>query len=174
MCDSGLYLSGERVVLTAPASNAERLHFVCWQDSDENVVGTETTLTVTVGTANEVYTAIYDNVIDYSLFEFESNGDGTCMITGLNEHDYTDIVLPDTSQNGDVVTGIDIGAFAGEDITSITIPVSIISIGKNAFKGCSDLIDVYYGGTQEQWAEITIASGNDPLTSAEIHFAAGG
>ena len=38
----------------------------------------------------------------------------------------------------------------------------------------SDLVaDVWYAGTEEQWAQIDIASDNDPLTGARIHYRAG-
>ena len=33
-----------------------------------------------------------------------------------------------------------------------------------------NLTDVYYAGTQEQWNEIVIESGNDMLRTATIHF----
>ena len=174
MCDSGLYLAGESVVLTAFDTNSEGLPFACWQDSEGNIVGTSITITVTVDMSNEVYTAKYGSFSDYSMFEYESNGDGTCTITVLNAHDSTDIVLPDRAPNGDVVTGIGVGAFAGEDITSVTIPISVTSIGKNAFKGCDELTDVYYAGTLAQWDTIAIAAGNEPLLTAELHCAADG
>ena len=171
MCDSGLYLPGESVTLTAPATNAEGLSFVSWQDSNENIVSTEATFTVTVGNTNEVYTAVFGKVIDYSLFEFESNGDGTCVIVGLNQHKSTEIELPEYAPNGDLVTEIDAAAFAGEDITSITIPASITSIGRNAFKNCDALTEVHFLGTRAQWEAIAVASGNDVLSTATVYCA---
>ncbi len=60
-------------------------------------------------------------------------------------------------------------AFADSAVTTITLPVSIESIGEYAF-GDSALTTVYYLGNEEQWNEITIESGNDPLTSADIFY----
>lgn len=55
-------------------------------------------------------------------------------------------------------------------LTSITIPSSVTSIGFNTFSGCTRLTDVYYTGSSEQWAAISIDSGNEYLSNAEIHY----
>ena len=67
------------------------------------------------------------------------------------------------------VTSIDDYAF--EDCTSLTdinIPESVTSIGKSAFYRCPNLTTVNYMGTIEQWNSISVASGNDRLTSSKI------
>ncbi len=56
------------------------------------------------------------------------------------------------------------------NLTSITIPEGVTSIGSDAFSGCFSLTDVYYTGTEEQWKAITIGSYNTPLTNATIHY----
>ena len=58
-------------------------------------------------------------------------------------------------------------------IISITLPGSVSEIGKAAFSGCTGLGDVYYSGTKAEWESISIASGNDCLTSATIHCSDG-
>ena len=35
---------------------------------------------------------------------------------------------------------------------------------------CDNLTEVYYGGTEAQWKQISIASGNDNLLAANIHY----
>lgn len=55
-------------------------------------------------------------------------------------------------------------------LTSVTIPNSVTRIGSNAFDGCTSLTDVYYSGSEEQWTVMTIAEGNELLTSATIHY----
>lgn len=52
----------------------------------------------------------------------------------------------------------------------IYIPSSVTSIGNNAFSSCSNLISVLYGGTEEQWNNMQIGSGNDCITNAVIEY----
>lgn len=55
-------------------------------------------------------------------------------------------------------------------LTTITIPDSVTTIGSRAFDYCSNFTDVYYKGTAEQWAAISIGTFNEALTSATIHY----
>ncbi len=105
--------------------------------------------------------------------EYDSNGDGTCYLIGIGDCEDTDIVIPETSPDGDTVFAIDRNAFADEAITSITIPTTIEEIGRNAFNGCDSLTDVYYLGTEAEWEALCeeIGTGNNALLNANIHFA---
>ena len=46
----------------------------------------------------------------------------------------------------------------------------IKSVGYDAFEGCTDLSEVYYEGTEEEFKNIVIESGNEILTSAKIYY----
>ena len=55
-------------------------------------------------------------------------------------------------------------------LTYITIPKSVTSITNNAFDNCTSLVAVQYMGSQSEWNNISIDSGNDSLTNANIHY----
>ena len=68
--------------------------------------------------------------------------------------DLTEVTIPAE------VTSIGIGAFQGcSGLTSVTIPDSVTSIAEDAFKNCNKLTDVYYQGNLKGWLEIEF--GND-------------
>ena len=77
----------------------------------------------------------------------------------------TSIEIPDG------VTSIGEDAFSNCDsLTSVVIGDSVTSIGSSAFYGCSSLTSVYYQGTAEEWAEISIGYSNDKLESATRYY----
>ena len=60
-----------------------------------------------------------------------------------------------------------------KNVTSVSIPVSVTSIGKVAFKDLTALGGVNYAGTKEQWKAINIDSGNETLSNVTIHCSDG-
>lgn len=56
-----------------------------------------------------------------------------------------------------------------DSLCSIILPESINSIDDGAFYDCTSLTDVYYFGTQSQWANIVIGDDNESLTNATLH-----
>ena len=55
-------------------------------------------------------------------------------------------------------------------LESINIPKTVTTIARYAFEDCTSLKDVYYEGSPEDWAKISIDSGNSCLTNATIHY----
>ena len=165
----GLYLPGDKVTITEPATDTEGTPFAYWKDSSENEIATSATYELTVGNANEVYMPVY---VKYSSgLEFDSNGDGTCYVIGMGDCTDTELVIPPVSPHNDTVIGIDSSAFAGEAITSVSFPSTIEDIARRAFNNCTSLTDVYYDGTEEEWnTNISIAANNDPILNATMHF----
>ena len=170
-CDSGLYVPGTQVALTAPATDRNGAAFVRWENSAGASVGVTAELTYTVGSKNEMLTAVYGEAEPVSEgLEFDSNGDGTAVLISIGECEDTDVVIPAYTPDGDLVVSIEANAFAGSDITGVTIPVGITEIGRRAFHNCTSLTDVYYGGTEAQWEQVSIhATGNSALTGATLH-----
>lgn len=75
-----------------------------------------------------------------------------------------DVTIPDG------VTAIKSGAFRACIVRNIYIPASVKEIGFEAFKYGSNSMNVYYGGTAEQWSRVDVSlSSNPPLATANIH-----
>ena len=55
-------------------------------------------------------------------------------------------------------------------LKSVTFGGHVESIGANAFASSPALTDVYFAGSEEEWNAIPVASGNDALKNATIHF----
>ena len=69
------------------------------------------------------------------------------------------------------ITAIGESAFANVTVMeTVYIPSSIKKIDVNAFLGCSNLTQVNYQGTEKEWKELNIESGNDVLNNATINF----
>ncbi len=59
-CTEGLYLPEDKVTLIAPETDVNGEVFSHWEDSNGNKVATTAMYELTVGTANEIYTPIYE------------------------------------------------------------------------------------------------------------------
>ena len=55
-------------------------------------------------------------------------------------------------------------------LTSIVIPKNVNCIDQSAFNQCANLTDIYYTGTEQEWAAITIAGGDNIRSTATIHY----
>ncbi len=63
------------------------------------------------------------------------------------------------------------GSMAGcSSITGVGIPKEVNSIGGNAFKNCSSLDYIFYGGTEEEWENVSKDASK--FTGYDIHFGA--
>ena len=121
---------------------------------------------------------------NYSIgLEYTSNGDGTCVITGIGTCTDTNLFIPATSPDGDIIVGIKAWAFSSayDRITNVVfcegsqletigdsafyycykmknvvIPKSVTSLESLAFHGCEGLENVYYGGTPDDWKNISV------------------
>lgn len=58
--------------------------------------------------------------------------------------------------------------FSARGIESITLPNSLINIDSYAFDYCDNLKTVYYGGTYEEWNNISMLPYNAPLKNAQF------
>ena len=77
---------------------------------------------------------------------------------------FSSITIPNS------VEYIDGYAFMDSNITRIIIPDSVKSIYDSAFMSCTNLKEVYYTGSEDDWNNIEIGYSNEDLTNAEIHY----
>ena len=57
------------------------------------------------------------------------------------------------------------------NVKVVYLPSDLELVDYDAFRCCTEITDVYYDGTQTDWDNITIRSGNTPLTDAALHTA---
>lgn len=103
------------------------------------------------------------------------NTEGTLAISGTGEMEFAFGLVSDIYAVliEDGMTSIcDSAFYYCENLTSITIPSSVLCIEPWAFSDCGKLEDVYYDGTEEQWNKLEIGEYNDSLLNATIHFSA--
>ncbi len=55
-------------------------------------------------------------------------------------------------------------------IEEVALPKELVGVSANAFSGCKGIKRVYYAGSESEWGELAISSGNEPLTGAEIFY----
>lgn len=72
---------------------------------------------------------------------------------------------------GENVTSIpDYTCAYARNLKTVVFKGKVNTIGQSSFANCTSLADVYYAGTQDEWDAATIASNNEPLKNAVVHF----
>ncbi len=73
--------------------------------------------------------------------EYQSIGDGNCLVMGIGDCTDSEVIIPEKSPSGDRVVGIGNGAFENcRQLVSVSIPESVTNIGIGVFRGCSSLV----------------------------------
>ena len=134
---------------------------------------------ITVADANTAYKSVDGNLytkdgktlIQYAVGKTDTSFTIPNSVTAIGDVAFygcsglTSVVIPDS------VTMIDSYAFYRCDsLASVTIGNRVTSIGDYAFAHCYRLIDVYYTGTEAEWAAIDVGWSNEKLTGATIHY----
>ncbi len=81
--------------------------------------------------------------------EITTNGDGTCLLSGIGSCADTNLIVPEKSPDGDLVVGVGGYAFSYLDLTSVTLPDSVKKIESYAFSDLEKLKDIKMGSITE-------------------------
>ena len=139
------------VVLLVPMAAAETIQVYAWDHDIENE-GAEKNFSIN---EEPVYCSL-----DLMTCWLEANGTG---IIGYSSYPAWGNEWRGSIQNVTLnVAGIGSEAFSSMQLQNVQIGSSVTYIGEDAFSGCSYL-NVTYGGTEEQWRNLDIRSGNDAL-----------
>ncbi|MBO4676003.1 MAG: leucine-rich repeat protein [Oscillospiraceae bacterium] len=90
-------------------------------------------------------------------------------VTSIGDYAFYDCTGLTSVTIPDGIKYINRSAFAQcSSLKSVTIPKSVVEFNDYAFSGCGNLTDIYYGGTQAEWAEILFYY--YPPSNVVIHF----
>ena len=135
--------------------NTEKWYAEIISLSAEDLADPEKAAELLTDTYSEYEWMVVDSLFTYDLYEEEA------FLTGVHASVSGAVVIPDTYE-GVPVTGITDYAFAYcENVTSVTIPESVIYIGCGAFEGCEALTDVYFENTENWYAGDASVSADD-------------
>lgn len=123
-----------------------------------------------------VLTASYENnnidvnvSVDRSDFSYDTMSDGSIKITDYKGS--AEMLSIPSVIDGKKVTSIGNYAFlACENVKTLRIPNSVTKIGDMSLAYCYNLTDIYYSGSEVEWAKIEIGSNNQSLSNALIHY----
>ena len=113
---------------------------------------------------------------DGCTVKFRGTADGTtvkCISAGLTKNTTGAKFNIDITGLAGLTDIPEIAFWKCTALESIALPATVTSIGDSAFEDCTPLATVYYAGTKEQWAAVTIGTDNAPLSSATIRCSDG-
>lgn len=138
-------------------------------ESDNNTITNNVTIGgkgIKVIGANTVATGNVTGTVGETEIFCHRIVDGKVTVMELLDTALTEVVIPATI-DGCPVVAIDPWAFAlCDNLTKVTIPESVTSIGANAFYLCDGLTNVNYFGSKADWNAIAIGENNDALLNA--------
>ena len=105
------------------------------------------------------------NCVSLSSIELPNNVEHIGDTAFYGCRNLIDIIIPDG------ISTIEFSTFGScTKLSSVIISKSVTTIEEGAFSDCYNLVDVYYDGSEEDWSNIDIDDGNDPLLNTTIHY----
>lgn len=84
---------------------------------------------------------------------------------------FSTCVMLKTANVPEGVTTIEENAFeACERLITLTLPSTLTAIQDSAFEECTALKTVFFGGTEEQFDNLSIADGNEAIENATVYY----
>ena len=136
------------------------------------VGGTNNTITINyMGKPCEFKVAVVAGPFTGNSYDYDYTDDEEKTISvGYIGEDQEHAIVP-ANVGEYTVTGIVDNAYRNNTkLKTIYIPKTVTRIRYSAFKNCTGLVNVYYGGSKEEWNAIVIDSGNVQLKMAEKKF----
>lgn len=111
------------------------------EPAPQKSVGEESASSTDHATADETGQGTPDLPPLYSSgLRFSTNGDGTCVLSGVGDCGDVCVVIPEYAPSGERVTAVSAMAFYGcTTVTAVQIPASVQTIGNLAFAACTNL-----------------------------------
>ena len=92
-------------------------------------------------------------------WSFNATTNGLLQIRGsgsMYDYNNTDVLVP---WHG-----------SAANIRAVVVDAAVTSFGNYAFDGCTNLTDIYYLGTAEEWKAFTTGEGNAVISGCRIHY----
>lgn len=137
---------------------------------------------INVSSRNRMYSSVDGILLDKSGTQIiiypKNNKPSVCTVpdgvTAIGANVFADCTSLISITIPDSVTNIDRYAFNGcSNLREVIMSSSVKTVEQYAFKGCDSFTDVYFTGTETEWYNIMIDTGNDRFESANVHYAGG-
>ena len=88
--------------------------------------------------------------------KYFSYDNGTCAVSGIGDCTDVYVIIPERSPSGDIVIAIDDKAFFNNtNIKAVQIPSTVMTIGEQAFAGCSSLVYISVSENNKAFSELS-------------------
>ena len=92
-------------------------------------------------------------------------------VTAIGSYAFCDCTSLSSIEIPEGVTVIRPNVFCGASgIQRVALSKNLKGVLGNAFDGCTNIKEVFYEGSESEWAKLPIATGNDPLKNATIYY----